>query len=165
MGMVTAIIGGPLLHPADSEVIDPNLRVLKYPQLLEELRLARGRIVLVDCWMETCIPCKRGFPKVIAMQRKYAQDGLTTVTLCLTDPTDRASRERIRGFLRQQQSTGLNVLLDEPSDICQTKLRVDSVPCLFLFDRSGRLLHKWSNDEVDYDQIEQRVIAAIRSTP
>ncbi|VTS01046.1 peroxiredoxin family protein [Tuwongella immobilis] len=163
IGVTTAIIGGHLAHTAAPEPGDTGLRILKYPQLVDALRSCRGQVVLVDCWMDTCIPCKKGFPRVVAMHQKYAAAGLQLMTLCLSDASDLATQQRVRGFLSQQRVPGMNILLDEPATACQTKLNVQSVPCLFLFDRDGRLLQKWCNDTVQYDQIEQRVIAALRS--
>ena len=49
-----------------------------------------------------------------------------------------------------------NYLLDEKPDVWQAKLKIDGPPCVFVFNRRGRLVKKF-HDHVDYTEIERLV--------
>lgn len=152
--------------PAQMKDLAPSrtacLDVVRYSGLVEAVKSAKGQVVLVDFWFDRCLPCKQGFPKLVGMQRRYDQAGLTTIAVNLDDPQDSAVRSRVESFLRDQQSPCQHLMLDEPTEDWQPKLKIESLPCVFLFDREGRLLHRWQGDEVDYSRIESRLHRALR---
>ncbi|MHC4949060.1 MAG: TlpA family protein disulfide reductase, partial [Planctomycetota bacterium] len=49
------------------------------PQTLEDLR---GKVVLLDFWATWCRPCIRSVPKMNALHRKYADEGLVIIGVC-----------------------------------------------------------------------------------
>lgn len=138
------------------------LEVVRYAGLVNAVKSAKGQVVLVDFWFDQCVPCKQGFPKLIGMQRRYQQAGLTTIAVNLDDPEDAAARRRAEAFLRAQGSTCQHLMLNEATEDWQPRLKIQMLPCVFLFDRTGRLLHRWQGDEVDYGQIESRMAQALQ---
>jgi thiol-disulfide isomerase/thioredoxin len=134
------------------------LQSVNYSQLVETIHQHRGKVVLVDFWADYCPPCKRNLPHIIALHRQYAQRGLAVVTVSLDDAREPGQRDRVLGFLRQQQADCLNLLLDEPVDVWQRKLNLDGPPCLFVFDRAGVLRLRITDEQFDTQAFDRRVV-------
>jgi len=103
------------------------------------------------------------------MHKKYAKDGLEIITVSGEDPKDKgtpAERKKIVARLNELKATWRHVELDSPPDEWQKKLRVNGVPCIYVFNRNNQFVKKQpvldaKTDEelesVDYDVINKTV--------
>jgi thiol-disulfide isomerase/thioredoxin len=140
-----------------------RLDLVTYKQLGGEIKKLQGQVVLVDFWADYCQPCKQKFPRVQALQRKYAKEGLVVVAVSVDDVEDPEARDRTKAFLQQQQSTCRNLLLAEKPEVWVEKLKMNSIPTMFLFDRQGRLINRWTGNEIDLPAIERRIVELLKS--
>jgi hypothetical protein len=90
------------------------------------------------------------------MHRKYATDEFAAVSVDLDDPAEEGVRDKVLKFLRSQKATFTNLILDEKPEVWQTKLRFDGPPCVFVFDRTGKMAKQFK-DEFSYDDVEKLV--------
>ena len=133
-----------------------DLQIVRYPDLGSRIKELRGRVVVVDFWADYCLPCKREFPKLVALHQKYSGDGLTAISVSLDDAADAEVQVRVRQFLSAQRATFANYMLNEKPEVWQAKLKIDGPPCVFVFNRRGELARKL-HDDVDYRDIERLV--------
>src|SRR5205823_187359 len=56
-----------------------DLKVVKYEGLTEAIQQNRGKVVIVDFWSDTCVPCKRAMPHLVELYNKHKKDGLTAI--------------------------------------------------------------------------------------
>ncbi len=138
---------------------------MTYKQLGNEIKSLHGNVVLVDFWADFCRPCKEKFPHVMALHRKYAKDGLAVVSVSIDDVTDPDVRERVKAFLQQQSAACRNLLLAEKPEVWIAKLKMNSVPCMFLFDREGHLINRWTGGEIQLGAIEKRITELLAQAP
>ncbi len=134
-----------------------QLDLVTYKQLGNEIKKLQGQVVLVDFWADFCRPCKEKFPHVMQWHRQYASQGLEVVTVSIDDATDLQAREQVKLFLQQQGALTRNLMLAEKPDVWIPKLKMDSVPTMFLFDRQGQLINRWTGGEINMPQIEKRI--------
>jgi thiol-disulfide isomerase/thioredoxin len=139
-----------------------TVEVVSYARLTDMVKGLRGKVVLVDLWGEFCLPCKKEFPRFVALHRKYQARDLAAVSVSLDDPNDMEARQRVEEFLTARKATCRNVLLDEKPEVWQTKWKIVGPPCVFLFDRDGKLVQRWADKEIDYDVIEKRVAELLK---
>ncbi len=93
------------------------------------------------------------------MQRKHAKDGLVAVSVSLDDPTDKDAPERIIKFLKAKDADFTNLRLDEPAEQWEEQLKIDIPPAVFVFDRDGRIAHKFEGQkQVKYEENIEPVV-------
>jgi len=147
------IVGRPDAAPPDSISVE----VIRYETLGDRVQALKGRVAVVDFWATYCLPCKKEFPRLVELSRKYAARGFAAVSVSLDDSTDEHARKEANRFLNEKQAAFSNFLLDEKPEFWQDKLKIDGPPCVFVFDRDGRLVKKY-HDDVDYGEID-RIVA------
>lgn len=143
---------------------DVSLKVVKYPELARIVRQHAGKVVVVDFWSNTCIPCKKKFPHLVEMSQKYAKQGLVVISVS-TDPDaqTKETQETALAFLKPMKATFTNLLLDEPEAFWADKLGVDSLPTVFVFNRAGRW-RKFTGEQANSEDIEALVAEWLNKT-
>jgi len=89
------------------------------------------------------------------MQRKFAKQGLVVLPVSVDDVTDKESMDDVKKFLRENKATTFNLVLDEPPEVWQKKLKAEAVPCIFVFNRAGQVEQKYL--EASHEAIEKLV--------
>jgi len=114
-----------------------------------------GRVVMVDFWASWCTPCRRSFPWMNAMQRKYAAEGLQIIAVNVDK-----ERELAEAFLNETPAEfGLRY---DPAGALASAFGVQAMPSSFLLDSSGAILAKhYGFRSADADEYEQRIRAAL----
>jgi thiol-disulfide isomerase/thioredoxin len=133
------------------------VRVVKYAELAKTVRQNAGHVVIVDFWSSTCVPCKKNFPHLVTMSQKYAGQGLVAISVSVDpDAQKKETQEVANQFLRAQKANFTNLLLDEPEAFWAEKLGVQSLPCVFVFNRQGTW-RKFTGEEAKPEEIEKQV--------
>ena len=89
------------------------------------------------------MPCRKSFPHLVQMHRKYGKQGLVTVSVSVDDAEDDEAVDEARKFLRDNKATFANFLLTDPPEVWQKKLNVEGIPAVFLFNRAGQIEQKY----------------------
>jgi thiol-disulfide isomerase/thioredoxin len=135
-----------------------ELRAVKLAGLLQEIKNQPGKLVVVDVWADFCIPCKKGFPHLVQMHKQFAKDGLVAMSVCVDELKD---QEASLKFLKKQQATFPNFLLDEPTDHWQDHWNIKAIPAVFLY-RDGKKIAQFDYDDPDnqftYDDVEKAIV-------
>lgn len=93
----------------------------------------RGKVVLVDFWASWCAPCRKSFPWLNEMQRKYGERGLVVIGVNVD-----ATRHAAEQFLRDVPSK-FQIVYD-PSGALAAEYQVPGMPSSFLFGPDGKLV-------------------------
>jgi len=97
---------------------------------LEQLR---GKAVYVDFWASWCGPCRRSFPWMNEMQRRYGSQGLAIVAVNVDKKRDDAAR-----FLGEVPAE-FTVVYDPPG-ATPAAYAVKAMPSSFLIDARGTVV-------------------------
>jgi cytochrome c biogenesis protein CcmG/thiol:disulfide interchange protein DsbE len=91
-----------------------------------------GKVVLVDFWMTTCVPCKTEIPWFVEFAQTYRDRGLVVIGISVGGET----WDEVRPFLKER-NVDYPVVLGE--DAVADAYRVTVLPSTFLLDRQGRI--------------------------
>jgi thiol-disulfide isomerase/thioredoxin len=158
-GIAMLAVSRPRAAPQDNRPVE--VHDIPYAGLTQRIKELRGQVIVVDFWADYCLPCKREFPHLVELHRKYSSAGFSAISVSLDDPHDAETRERVRNFLVKQQAAFANYILDEKPEVWQQKLKIQGPPCVFVFGRKGELLKRY-NDGVDYKDVEAVVVEALK---
>ena len=114
-----------------------------------ELAPVEGRVIWVDFWASWCVPCRRSFPWLNSMHRKYGPDGLQIIAVNLDK--DRALAD---GFLAEVPAEF--ALRFDPKGALAKQFGVQAMPSSYLMDAEGNVLASHAGfrtaDAADYEQ-------------
>jgi cytochrome c biogenesis protein CcmG/thiol:disulfide interchange protein DsbE len=96
------------------------------------LERLRGRVVYVDFWASWCGPCRRSFPWMNAMQRKYGAQALAIVAINVDKKRDDATR-----FLSETPAE-FTVVYDAPGAV-PAAYAVKGMPSSYVIDQNGNV--------------------------
>jgi len=102
----------------------------------------KGKVVLVDFWASWCIPCRKSFPEIDALNKELASKGL--VVLAVTVDEERKNADM---FLEKFPHT-MTVAIDSKGTLAEA-FKVNAMPSTMIVDRTGqiRYSHKGYTDK------------------
>jgi len=106
----------------------------------------KGKVVVVDFWATWCGPCRSEIPGYIALQKKYAKDGLVIVGIAVSDKA-----ESVRAFVAKQEVNYQIVMGDDA--VVEAFGGVEGIPTTFIIDREGKIRERkvGAKDHAEYE--------------
>ena len=121
----------------------------------------KGEVVFVDFWATWCGPCVEGFPHTVELSQKYKGQGLATIAVSFDELKDEA---KVRQFLADKGAHFEHLLskYDGVSQEAALDFDVEALPQYRLYNRQGKLVHKWEGQP---DDLEQQIQALLAEKP
>lgn len=121
--------------------------------------IVQGSVVYVDFWASWCVPCRRSFPWLTGLLRKYGDRGFQIVGINLD--RDRAAAAR---FLKDTNAS-LPVVYD-PAGRLAKLYDLQVMPTSFLYGRDGTLrLRKEGFDPAEAESVENLIRDLLEEKP
>ncbi len=93
----------------------------------------KHQVVVLDFWATWCGPCRSEIPGYVALQKKYAADGVTFVGVSV----DQAGPEVVRKFVADEKIDYPIVMGDD--QVAAAFGGVEAIPTTFIIDRNGMI--------------------------
>ena len=115
----------------------------------KSLRLAdfKGKVVVLDFWATWCPPCRAEIPGLIAIQKKYADQGLSIIGVSVDEQGPKAVKPFIDRFA-----------INYPVVMGDAKVLADYggislIPTTFVIDRAGNVVatHQGYTDQATFE--------------
>lgn len=152
---------------AAADAGDVELSILSFDEIQQRIADKRGKVVVMDAWSTSCPPCMRDFHNLVELHKEYGPDELACISLSF-DYEGIGKPEDVEGpvlkFLRAQGATFDNLMSNEESDVLYRKFKLNSVPAIFVYDRTGKLRERFE-DEGAYDRVRPLVAELVKESP
>lgn len=93
----------------------------------------RGKVVYLDFWASWCVPCRKSFPWMNAMQAKYADRGLVVIGVNVD-----AEAADAQAFLAETPAT-FRIVYDPEGKLAE-HYGLMGMPSSFVIDRDGKVV-------------------------
>lgn len=134
----------------------PEVRFATLAGELVDMSELRGRVVLVNFWATTCVPCVKEMPQLAATWSKYNPRGFETIAVAMDyDPPD-----RVRDFA-ERFKLPFRIAFDTRGEIARRFGDVRAVPASFVIDRRGRIILTQLG-ELDFDKLHPILEIALK---
>lgn len=144
------------LSAADGAKADVKVQILDWAGTQKLVASKRGKIVVLDAWSTSCVPCMKEFPNLVALQKSHATDvacvSLNLDYIGLKNKPPEFYRERVTKFLTKQEAAFDNVLCSEEAEKMYEKLEIPSIPAVLVFDRNGKLVKTFDNSDAEKEE-------------
>ena len=93
----------------------------------------KGQVIYLDFWASWCAPCKKSFPWLNEIQKKYAKYNFRVIAVNLDKEPELAKR-----FLQNYPAAFL--IGYDPEGNIASQFKVNGMPSSYLIDRSGNIV-------------------------
>lgn len=111
------------------------------------IKASEGKIVVVDVWSTSCLPCKKEFPNLVKLAQQYPKK-----IVCVSFNIDYAGirskppeyyRPRVEKFLQEQKATFANYLSTVEAFEFLDNVDLASIPAVYVYGPSGKLARRF----------------------
>jgi thiol-disulfide isomerase/thioredoxin len=113
----------------------------------------QGKVVVLDLWSTYCGPCRREFPRLVALHDQ-GNEQIACASLSLDfyggSGKPESVQPQVLEFLKSKNATMQNFISSTPdSDVLQA-IAADAVPVTLIYDQTGKLHKVFKNDNNEY---------------
>ena len=122
------------------------------------LEANKGQVIYLDFWASWCVPCRRSFPWMNAMQEKYGQQNFKVLSINLDAQADLAAK-----FLAKNPAN-FDIIYDPKGKIARY-FKLKGMPSSYMINAKGKVVsaHVGFTDKKKA-QYEQEIVQLISST-
>jgi len=147
-----------------SSTADVKLEILSFDEIQQRLAANQGKVVVMDCWSTSCPPCMKDFHNLVELHKAYPAEDVACVSLSFDFEglgTPEESQPPVLEFLKSQGATFDNFMSNEESDVLYRKFKLNAVPAVFVYDRSGKLRERFESEGA-YEKVRALVAELVK---
>ena len=141
---------------AAEDKADVKVEILDWKGTQKLIAAKKGKVVVVDAWSTSCLPCIKEFPNLVALHNARRKDvaciSLNLDYIGLKNKPPEFYQERVTEFLTKRKAAFDNVLCSEESEAIFEKLGIPSIPAVFVYDRTGKLVKTFDNSDAETEE-------------
>lgn len=138
----------------DSQKVEITAEIASWEETQKYIAKQKGKVVVLDAWSTSCLPCIKELPNLVALQKKYPKR-VVCVTLNLDyygakNMPPEASKEAVMKVLRQVNADMHNIISSTVDEEFYESVDLGSIPAVFVYAPDGTLKKRFDNDLAEY---------------
>ena len=143
-----------LPNPAASAAV--SLEVKSWAEVQSWVSAQSGKVVVLDVWSTSCIPCLRELPHFVELHDRL-QDQVACASLSVdyyggAGKTPQDLVPRVQKFLADRHATTTNFLCSDQDESVLQQLNSVAIPVVVVYNQRGELVETFKNDELAYGE-------------
>jgi thiol-disulfide isomerase/thioredoxin len=136
-----------------------SVKIVSWEETLKLVADQKGKIVVLDAWSTSCEPCKKEFPNLVKLHNKHGGKEVVCMSLScdyagIKNKPPEFYRERVEKFLVKQGAEFQNLMSSDASEDLFEKMKLSSIPAVYVFGRDGKLVKRFDNEKIKTDADE-----------
>lgn len=133
----------------------------------KELAKYEGKVVFVDFWATWCINCIKGMKDKVELSKKYKDQGLVIIMMCLDENSDEV-KKRASDILVKRECFFPSLMAENGETdeaYKQYEIAGQALPHYKLYGRDGKLIQAFVSDEsaaIDHEEVVKKIEEAIQ---
>lgn len=111
-------------------IANANEPIIEFDQAMAQ---HKGKVVYVDFWASWCVPCRKSFPWMNAIQTKHQEQGFVVLSINLD------AEEKLAKIFLQKTPANFAIIYDAKGKLAR-QFKIKGMPSSYLFDRQGKLI-------------------------
>jgi thiol-disulfide isomerase/thioredoxin len=143
---------------------DVKLEILSFDEIQQRLAAQQGKVVVMDMWSTSCPPCMKDFHNLVDLHKTYGGEDVACVSMSFDYEglgTPEESQPPVLEFLKSQGAAFDNFMSNEESDVLYRKFQLNSVPAVFVYDRTGKLRERFESEGA-YEKVRALVAELVK---
>lgn len=135
-----------------------KVELASFEDLKQRIANYKDRVVVVDAWSTSCLPCMKEFPHLVELAKRWPEDVVCiSVNLDfagLPDTTPTTCLPAVTKFLQSKSADPtnlINLLSTDTDEQMFAKFEIESIPSIFVYDRTGAVAAKLTIDSAGAD--------------
>lgn len=134
----------------DASAAKVDLREGTWSDLTKYVAAQKGKVVVVDLWSTSCLPCMTEFPNLVKLRETYGER-----IVCVSFNLDYAGiktkppayyRPRVEKFLTARKAVFRNYLCTVDALEVFDELKLNSIPAVFVYGKDGQLAKRFDEE-------------------
>lgn len=149
---------------SETSSADVKLEILSFDEIQQRLAAKQGKVVVMDCWSTSCPPCMKDFHNLVELHKAYPAEDVACVSLSFDFEglgTPEEAKPAVVEFLKSQGATFDNLMSNEESDVLYQKFKLNAVPAVFVYDRTGKLRERFESEGA-YEKVRALVAELVQ---
>lgn len=126
-----------------------QLQTADWKRVMQEVASHKGKVVVLDLWSTSCLPCMKEYPKLVELQKRYPKH-----VVCIALNLDYAGikskppeyyRPRVEKFLTAVKPNFKNFLCTTEAGEFFDSIKLGSIPAVMVFGAEGKLARRFDD--------------------
>lgn len=113
-----------------------------------------GKVVVVDVWSTSCLPCVKEFPNFVALHKELGGEiacaSLNIDYYGAENESPEDLKPQILKFLTSKRATMQNFISSDSDEEIHKQIDTAAIPAVLVYDRDGNLHMTFNNDDALY---------------